>query len=298
MISSGYRSEIKNELKRVKSHLVDSKFISEIVDYKTISLGSAEGYFLSLISLYPQSAYSIFLHLKESPYQRRIKGKLKKGIAYPNVLKRVKRLQELQLIEFENRYSRNEIKYKITSFGLFQLMLNNSLSLEAIIANKEDIILKQLLFQFFEYETITEFDTVLRRSAVRNYLRNCANAIVTKLEDLRNAPYQFSPQEIIKEFAGVIPREIQKLGFLIIVQMEGTAITNDFQHELGYLKKNSIWNDRYWESPDRRARDPKYDNQFPRATLIRDRKFMTVLAELIREFDSGSEFYRTSLPVL
>ena len=258
-------------------------------------LGSTEQYFLYLVSISPISASGI---LTELQYVRqgepRSKKKQKTPMGYSNVHKRVKRLEDLKLIEFEGEYSRNEIKYKITSHGLFQLMLRAGLGIEGILANNDDILVQTLLYQFFEMETIKQFITVPRRMVLKNYLRSCSNAILKKLEELNAAPYEFSPHEILPSFENLILREIQKLVFLIVVQSRATALTEDPDQELGYLNDRGIWNATYSNDNDQNIKERSA--LFPNQALMNDRKFMEMLSEIVKEFDNGCKVFRRVLP--
>jgi hypothetical protein len=290
LISSIHRSEFENILGELHSS-INSNFISEIINYSPINLGHTEEDFLYLISIAPQSAFSISLELKRIKHET----KQKKGMAYGNILKRVKRLQILGLIEKEGKYRRNQIKYKITSRGIFELMLKHGLNHETILKQKDNVIIQSLVYQFFELETIRKFVTLPRRFALNNYFRHCSDEIMAKLDFLRNAPYVFSAEEIIIEFEDLILREIQKFVFLIIVQLRVTALTQDPQKELTYLKNKELWRWRWGRDDSENGNGPNYVDLFPKPALMRDMKFLKILTEIVTEFDNGCKDYRSSL---
>ena len=138
---------------------VSPEFINEITDYEKVILGSTEVRFLYLISTREaRSAYKIFTYLKRCE-EEGIESI--KSMEYKNVHKRVKRLETLGLIEIEEIGKRKEINYRLTSKGLFQCFLEASPPLirRTLAKNRymNNIILKTILYQFFEPETLRHF---------------------------------------------------------------------------------------------------------------------------------------------
>lgn len=292
MLPNRFTSEFLDSLKKINSS-IDFKFILEIIEYKKVSLGFGEENCLNYLSLVPQSAYSIYSEIVNLVNSGILIRKWEKEMAYPNVHKKLKRLATLGLIEFEGKYERNVIKYKITSRGLFQLILESQISLESILENNDDIIFRTIVYEFFEIGTIQKFITVPRREALRNYLANCSKAIMRKLESLESAPYIFSAQEIADELEYAIQREIQRFVFLIVIQSKGTALTED-PKEIIYLQNPKIMRSVFGKHYTDIEKDPNFIDLFPKPALMRDRKFLPILAQILKKFDEGSKDYRSS----
>ena len=94
-------------------------YILALRDYGEVNLGEIESLFLRRIADGKSSAYSLFLYLKspDTPAHPH-----KKPMAYKNVNKRVRRLEELKLIEFEKKSGRNAKHYKLTTKGLWYII--------------------------------------------------------------------------------------------------------------------------------------------------------------------------------
>jgi len=164
-------SEIAN------SELKD-KFTSEIRHFKRLpnTLGSVEVDFLLRFGLLQQTTYDIFLQL----------DKEKTPMAYSNVHKRVKRLEKLVLIKESERGLRKTIKYKLTSRGLFEILLLPGYYNGCIWQNnKKNIILQMLLYQFFEETTIKELSKIeyaYGRMIFSQYLRTCCERLFDSID--------------------------------------------------------------------------------------------------------------------
>lgn len=149
-------------------------YILELGDYREPNLGDIESLFLRRIADGYSSAYSLFLYLKSTdthahPYLH------KKPMAYKNVNKRVRRLEELKLIEFEKKSGRNAKHYKLTTKGLWYIISDvRTYDTGLFIKYKDNIILQTLLYPYFGYETIQncrEFSSV--HTLISQYLREC-----------------------------------------------------------------------------------------------------------------------------
>jgi hypothetical protein len=74
-----------------------------------------------------------------------------------NIHKRVRRLVELQLIEeLDTHFERGAKHYKITLYGLISYFdyLGVEQGANTILRNKDSILIKSLVLQFFKEETI------------------------------------------------------------------------------------------------------------------------------------------------
>lgn len=112
-------------------------------------------------------------------------------MAYINVRKRVNRLKELGLIEQmkeKHRY-RNAINYMVTPHGLFHCLMiagTRRIILPLFLEKyKDNVVLQNILYRFFELETLKYFNTLSRAQVLVGYLSTCCKSILEKIEDFR-----------------------------------------------------------------------------------------------------------------
>ena len=189
--------------------------MSEIKDYKPISpeLGNVELHFLRLFSRTDGlSAYDIFGDLKG-----------RKPMAYNNVHKRVKRLRELGLIDYKpisevkKKFRRNAIYYRLTSRGLFERLLTINLeSLAYLYLNKDNIILRTLLYRYFEPVTLGKFKETAS-IAIADYLKKCCVAILQILKFSRESVEGFREDIVDYQIEKTIFAEIKNLALRIVI---------------------------------------------------------------------------------
>jgi hypothetical protein len=143
--------------------------------YRPPELGSAE---LEILNLFAgeksQSTYGIHKIPKTRARQR---GK-ERSPAYKDVDKRVKRLVQLKLIYQLEEHLRGAKHYRITPYGLIT-SLDKTISEDHrhIIYNKDNMVIRSLLLEFFEEETIDSFNS-LKEFPTRNieeYLHDCCS---------------------------------------------------------------------------------------------------------------------------
>jgi hypothetical protein len=144
--------------------------------YRPPELGSAE---LEILGLFAedksQSTYGILKQLKKRAKDR---GK-ERSPAYKDVHKRVKRLVQLKLIyQIEEHFERGAKHYRITPYGLIT-RLDKTLSEDYrhIVYNKDNIVIRSLLLEFVEEETIDSF-YFLKEFPTRDieeYLHDCCS---------------------------------------------------------------------------------------------------------------------------
>lgn len=142
--------------------------------YKPPELGSAE---IDILYLFAegksQSAYDIFKKKRLNEFGMKTKSN------YKDVHKRVKRLVQLKLIyQIEEHFERGAKHFRITPYGLIT-------SLDKVISddhrhiryNKDNNVIRWLLLDFFEEETIDSFH-LLKDFPARNleeYLHDCCS---------------------------------------------------------------------------------------------------------------------------
>lgn len=156
-----------------------------------ISLGEAQRKFLYIIAKKPISAYDIH-------------SEIKKEIDIKNVRKTVNRLHKLGLIEIEGYYPRNAIRFKLTSYGLFQLLCDGPMPVSILDMYQNDIILQNILFESFELETIRAWMNLKAPFLLMVYVRKCYQAILTSLQDLKSLSkkHVLVKTERLEHFAG------------------------------------------------------------------------------------------------
>jgi hypothetical protein len=169
-------------------------FMSEVWEYERILLGKTEAYFLGLISVHKKTTYEIFSYLRRETLEG------KKSMAYKNVHKRVKRLEELGLIEPIGKIKRGAIPHRLTSRGLYQRILLSESPFDntpPVILNRKvreaNPIIQTILYQFFEVQTIEILIESLGWDMIlADYLRETCEAILKQLEEWRSIPVEYN----------------------------------------------------------------------------------------------------------
>jgi len=99
--------------------------------------------------------------------------------SYKNTHKRVKRLAQLKLIEeIKGDHDRGAKYYRISAYGRIAFLAKlTSESRSYITDNKNDILVRHLLFQFFEDETIDSFASLKEFPTIDigDYLHDCCS---------------------------------------------------------------------------------------------------------------------------
>jgi hypothetical protein len=170
---------------------------------KPTELGSVELETLDQFANNPSSSvYKIYKAFKE----RAEKGIpswtwASRFIAYKNVHKRVKRLSQLKLIEkIEGHYERGAKFYRISPYGLVnyvgKVMTESD---EFIHDNKENIVIRSLLLEFFDEETIDSFYRLKEYPTrdIGEYLHECCSITLTKCKSVWDKIKQYDLQDIL-----------------------------------------------------------------------------------------------------
>lgn len=222
--------------------------MSEVRGYKTLTLGRTENLFLILfcIAAVPASASLLFNLLKEE----------KTSMAYKNVHKRVDRLFTLGLIKkfkekHGDRWKHNAIRYEITDFGIFQrlmIVFPHQVTVAPLIRHKNSIVLQNLLYRHFESETVVKFSLANRAQLfLARYLKKCCEGII----------------DIAEKGQGDLSSEAFEV-----------LIFGHIDNEAKDLARNLVF-------------EASYEDQFlPIDFLKRDKKFMSLLQEVKKDFDN------------
>lgn len=188
--------------------MLSKEFLSEVSTYTKLPLGTAQNRFLYYISIQPSSVYD--LHSQDN-----------KEIDVKNVRKVVSRLQELALIEIEGYYPRNAIKYRLKSYGIFQLLCEGQIPESILDTYKDDIIIQTFFFQFLEYETIKEWLSMEVRYVLANYLQRCCEAVLSSIQEVKSLDTKniINPNDLADEFKRSLESSIQRERFDFIYQI-------------------------------------------------------------------------------
>jgi hypothetical protein len=139
------------------------------------------------------SVYQIYKNLQESSW--------KKSISYKNIHKRVKRLLDLKLIyEIEGKFRRGSKPYRITTQGLINFLGDRgSESHRFIINNKDNLLIRYLLLEYFEEKTLDSFYLLkyFPGGNIRDYMHDSCSLIVRKCKSIRNFIKKFEIDEIL-----------------------------------------------------------------------------------------------------
>jgi hypothetical protein len=261
--------------------LASKRYMSEVQNYKKITLGSTEELFLDLIAVRESSAYNIYSELNKG---RGPKQKLEvddfvsshsqdRAMAYKNVHLRIKILCKLGLIEDTGeKQPRRAIKYRITTRGLFQCLLGYGIASPQVLlfSYKDNIILQTLLYEFFEVETVKELMSIFGDHFFDDYLKKCCEQTLTVVVDdvLSLADHKKNP-EIEKKWPDYYPN--------IRLSHYGKHIDQVIKKELNNL---------YFEILTL-STNPNYEDKFPNSVISRDKKFLELLQNLEEMFHKG-----------
>jgi hypothetical protein len=258
--------------------MLSFELISEIYNYKKLALGETEKMFLHIISIEPTSAYRISVGLKNG-FIGIGEVMLSTGInsmAYKNVHKRIKRLSVLGLIEEIHGYFRRNAKmYALTPRGLFERLLDDSITPPDIVYLYRNYpIIETLIYQYFELETIENFES-LALVELKRYLKKCCDEILKILQMYHNSRKFF---EKWRESHIHISENADFPSYL------DNTIKNEVKNFVFKIVNMSKDEDPY-------RSDPSAPNLFPRQALLRDKRFMRVLREIKKDFDNGCKNY-------
>ena len=273
------------------------KYMSEVKNYKRISLGPTEEFFLDLIAAKQCSSYDIYSELDEAQggTRRRLKTKSKqpvedshqddyndfysshsdeKSMAYKNVYLRVNKLYKIGLIEQTNeKLPRNAIKYRITTRGLFQCLLGPygiASPSKILFLYKDNIILKTILYQFFEEETVKEFMSIFGDHFFDDYINKCCEKTLSVFENIQLEEHKLNPT-IYKE----VP-------YYYLQKLEG--------HQMNAINEN-LYAGAYGLVYEilMRSTSSDYEGKFPNSIISSDKKFLKLIENLQHIFYKGCE---------
>src|ERR671932_467863 len=172
-----YNKEILIEYRLTYTQVDCSIYISELSVCKLMELSETEKSFRFKIMSGHDSSYKITSYIKSR----------RQPMAYKSEYITINRLQELNLIEEEGKFLGGAIIYKLTSCGLFYIFSNvTTYSPKLLIKYQDNILLKTLLYPFFEIDTIKSC-TARLYSTITHYLRTCCEATLYTLNMIKGA---------------------------------------------------------------------------------------------------------------
>ena len=259
-------------------------FMSEIRNYEKISLGETENLFINIFSVsnsktkgktsYSYSAYEIFSILK----------KMGKPMAYKNVHKRVRRLHILGLIEEVEKSGRNAINYELTTRGLFErLMIPLAVDITFLEHNKKNVILQNILYRYFEEQTIHEFGDASHHLAF--YLKNCCQAILTGVKSLK--PQLDDLDRRFLEWQQDLREDKLRPNFEELQKSYTEGMKDLIMEQIKNFILKIVSGAKY-EYLERDKHEPReYSTAFPTEILKNDDRFIPILLEMKNDFDFG-----------
>lgn len=267
----------------------------ELSEYERLTLGEAEQRILHLVAHKDISAYDFFSFVRDQA----------EPISYKNVHKTFKKLEKLELIEVASKFKRNAIYYKLTTMGVFQILLTFPITISFLIKNKHDPILNLILFQFFAIETIRYFDTIPREYFITEYLKECCSRIVEELRKIRKFnSEQIAPNSEIlaDEIMHVIAERI-KLFIYTIVTVKTSRMrvisksrfgTEGFEFIINKKDDKAVTPhpDIHRVITEERMDDPNYSSLFPIQILKNDKTFMPLFLKMKDEFEGGCRDFK------
>ena len=261
-------------------NMSELNFICEIRNYRQIQLGKREEQFLGLIFQQDLGAYDILKILRDD---------IKEPMGYKDVFQRLKRLESLGLVEQTGQKGkRNKILYRLTNRGLFQVFLSGNEFPSPSVLNKKEyrhnVILKTLIYQFFEPGTISKFITYPRVFILKNYLRKCCQSLLKIVDPTITARRE--TEDEIAQINELIRDEAKDLLFQIV----SSKIRDTHSPRIPY-KDPVLQKQRYGTDESEDENGPNYVDLFPKPALKKDKKFMKLLMETKDDFDNGHKYY-------
>ena len=289
--------------------MIEKRFMSEMVRFRRLSLGSAESNFLNLIAAAtnPISAYDIWVRLKEMA--------VSKPMAYKNVHVRVKKLHSyglIQEVKEEKRY-RKAIHYEVTNSGLFHYLLDSPLIPFVLKKYKDNLILKIILYEFFSVSTIDYFCTVVRILALNQYLKKCCQAILDRFEIYKRNRWKYKQSELVNDMNRLILNEMKNFAYQIVSTSNSKVKIKDIDiialHQkydeysknekdqvidiLEVKNKDKVLYSKHLNQNNNSDDLENHKYLFPNMALKNDTRFMELLHEIKKEFDDGySDFLK------
>jgi hypothetical protein len=244
------------------AHMDYSKYMSEVLTYQRIELDDAERSFLFKIISGQDSVYKIFSYFKLR----------RQTMSYKNIQYILRRLQELYLIEeIQGKFLRGTIYYRLTTLGLFHIFSTMaSYPPELLIKYKDNIMLKTLLYPYFEEETIKRC-TARFYSTIIQYLRECSQTTLYALDNIKSTSNTEERGMQAKQLEFDLGWHTKALGFKLAVM---------------YNESNMLITNPDVSSDNARIAFYEVENEM-KTLLSKDDRFMSMILTLKKEFEDG-----------
>jgi hypothetical protein len=194
-------------------------------------------------------------------------------------LNAIKRLQELNLIKVQDKqksFLSRKIFYVLTSPGLFYIFSNIlNYPPQFLTRYQHDIILKTLLFQYFEIETI-EGSTARFYSLITHYLQECCRTTLQRIDIVKKSTSGSSTPMNVK-YTKILESDLRWHAKIIA-----------FKLAIMYSESNIL----QMVNPDDAANDSAtvamYELESTMKTILsKDNKFMQLLEIVYTDFGDG-----------
>lgn len=245
-----------------------SELIAQVSTFKKVELGEREEQILASIADGLNTAYNIHSYLK----------KRENTTDYKNVTKRVRRLHELKLITEVRGESAHGAKfYTLSTEGLFYLLVDYPISPMLIIKHKDNIILKSLLYPFFEEQTIEAGGD---NYEIGRYLKECCHILLSCVDYMRKVAKhplkKMAEEKIITQLQTDLEWQAKSLAFNLLTK----------RTDLCYAVEPFFWPTEYLKRQlkgDPGFLDKHYVQRFSR--LPTDKKFIAFARNLGKEYE-------------
>ena len=239
-----------------------SDYISSLLPYQKTTLTQEErSFIIKFIRGYDQSfKITSYLKLRNQSSDQRDASYLIS-----------KRLEDIEFIEItKGKFLSNIKNYKFTTYGLFYVFLNISIyPPQFLIKYQDDIILKTLIFQFFNEKTI-KICTGRFYSQITSYLQECCNVTLNAIDDIKSAEKEEEKVKIIDRLKFDLEWLIRRLCFKLTIMYNETNL----------LAINPNLND------DVKVTLYELENKM-KLQLSKDSPFINLLKNLHKDFNEG-----------
>lgn len=242
--------------------MIYSDYISSLLSYQNITLTQEERSFIIKFIRGNDQSFKItsYLKFRNQPSDQRDAFYLIS-----------RRLEDIGFIEVtKGKFLSNVKNYRFTTFGLFFVFLNISIyPPQFLIKYQEDIILKTLIFQFFNEKTIKNA-TGRFYSQITNYLQECCNITLNAIEDIKTVEKEEEKIKIIDRLKFDLEWLIRRLCFKLTIMYNETNL----------LSINPNLNDEV------KVTLYELENKM-KLQLSKDSQFINLLETLHKDFNEG-----------
>jgi hypothetical protein len=244
-----------------------SRYLSEILKYEKVQLGAAERSFLSKIVNTPESIYKIGFS------SFRLKGR-RSSLDKEEDSNSVRKLQNINFIEEveEEKFLRGATHYyKLTTPGLFHVFSNmRNYPPQLFIRYQDDIVLKTLVYAYFEVETIKR-STARLYATITEYIHKSCESSRDAVENIRSITDEDTKYRYSKALEFDLNWFAKSLGFrLAVMYNESNILTTNI------------------DIVDDNAKVALYEVENKMKKLLAyDDRFMKLLQSVREEFEDG-----------